>query len=684
MERTHMISQAQSFTTTTAGWPIVFSDDFNSYDIGDFSDGYSPVREFHFPPRIRNQGEWQEIASHHLWDPSRNPDFPNWKIIGEDGGKRLKQTLNNMLNRKDWKYPIKKLLFPSRLQLLLTMPALAAGDFRWSDYAVRLEGKALQKDDYYGLMFRSVDGQQHYLFALKDDKAFLMKRQMDRLYELKSVRYRYTCGESLSLSIVAEGDRIRCFVDDRMVMEGKDKAYDRGRMGIASNVPALFTKVEVFMKEETSRTFLAAQSRAEREQKELTRALPSLELWKRIRIPDLCSGRSVRFGDLTGNGTKDLVMAQGTELAADHCAINALTAIDCDGNILWKRGVPTGERKCLPCDLPFQIYDIDGDGKNEVICAINFEIQILDGSTGEIKAKRPTPQSTSPLNKFERILGDCLYFANLRGNARPQEILFKDRYSELYAYDSSLNPLWEYRCNTGHFPFTFDPEDRGEEKILIGYTLLDGAGKKIWSLPLNDHADAVAAFKFPGDNEFTILIAASDEGMIFADMKGHIKKHLRLGHVQTVTIANLMGTPGEFQIATNTFWGNPGNIYILDKRGSLLSSFQPSVYGSPLYPVNWAGNGEKLLLLGAASTLEGGLYDGFGRQAVCFPDDGHPTLCYNAVDFAGDSQDSIVCWDFEELWIYTRSGAKTERAPHRPTIRPSLYNASNYRSNISI
>ena len=39
----------------------------------------------------------------------------------------------------------------------------------------------------------------------------------------------------------------------------------------------------------------------------------------------------------------------------------------------------------VSADMPFQIYDIDGDGKDEVIVGRNFEIQILEGTTGKIK-----------------------------------------------------------------------------------------------------------------------------------------------------------------------------------------------------------------------------------------------------------------------------------------------------------
>jgi rhamnogalacturonan endolyase len=170
--------------------------------------------------------------------------------------------------------------------------------------------------------------------------------------------------------------------------------------------------------------------------------------------------------------------------------------------------------------------------------------------------------------------------------------------------------------------------------------------------------------------------------LVFADMQGKILKHLRLGHAQTVTIANLMGDSSQVQIATNTFWGNPGIISVLNKEGEVLRSFQPSIYGSPLFPVNWTGERQKLLLLSARHTKEGGLYDGYGRQAVVFPDDGHPYLCCEAMDCKGDFRDEIICWDHDQLWIYTQDGL-SESPPSTPrSIQPPLFNASNYRSNL--
>jgi len=679
-----MLDNTNTFAEKVEQWELILDENFSRYATGDFSEGYTAVCEFHFPEKKIDQGEWEEISSHHLWDPSRNDDFPNWKICLEDGQKRLKQTLANRMNRKNWKYPIKKLFLKSRLQLLLAMPALATGDSNWSDYGFRTEVRPLAKDDFCGLLFRGLDGQRHYQFGVKDGKALLMKREWNELRSLRVGNCEYGWDRYISLSVIVEGDHIRCFADDKCIFEATDEGYRNGKVGLISNVPALFRRAEIYMPKEVLKSSTIVRKKVDEDSKAFQEKFPRAELWKKISIPNFCSGRSLRFGDLTGNGNCDILIAKGKILKPDHCAITCLTAVDQDGRVLWQKGTLTPDMECLPCDLPFQVYDIDGDGLNEVVCAMDFEIQILDGRTGEVKAKRPTPKSTTPQNQFDQILGDCFYFANLSGGARPQEILFKDRYSKIYAYDNRLELLWEHECNTGHYPFTFDPDQSGREKVLVGYTLLDADGKKIWNLPLQDHADAVAAVKFPGQSEYAVIIAASDEGLIFADLSGKIKKHLRMGHLQTVTIADLMGDSSGVQIATNTFWGNPGNIYVFDEKAKILSSFQPSLYGSPLYPVNWTGDGQRLLLLSGANGPKGGLYDGLGRQAVNFPKDGHPYLCCEAIDMTGDPRDEIVCWDFENLWIYTQSDSGSSSISRVRPVRPAPFNASNYRSNIAL
>ena len=125
-----------------------------------------------------------------------------------------------------------------------------------------------------------------------------------------------------------------------------------------------------------------------------------------------------------------------------------------------------GEKNCLSSDLPFQVYDIDGDGRDEIICARDFHLEILDGASGEVRLSAPTPPAVPPFDRFKNILGDCICICNVSGGPRPTDILVKDRYSKIWVYNSRLGPLWEY-CSEremGHFPFALDLMAMAEKK----------------------------------------------------------------------------------------------------------------------------------------------------------------------------------------------------------------------------
>ena len=162
--------------------------------------------------------------------------------------------------------------------------------------------------------------------------------------------------------------------------------------------------------------------------------------------------------------------------------ISCLTAVSVDtGKVLWQKGEPSElkEHQYLTADLPFQIYDIDGDGIDEVILARNFRLMILDGRDGSIKKEAPTPIQDDPPEQlcgmefgkhaFDRLNVDAIRIVNVSGSARPGEILIKDRYSRLWIYDSDLKPIWKFtHNNTGHFPYAYDYNGDGDHRRSYG------------------------------------------------------------------------------------------------------------------------------------------------------------------------------------------------------------------------
>jgi rhamnogalacturonan endolyase len=288
-----------------------------------------------------------------------------------------------------------------------------------------------------------------------------------------------------------------------------------------------------------------------------------------------------------------------------------------------------------------------------------------------------------PEDDLFRIPGDSICFADLRGAGRRSDVLVKDRYSNVTAYDDKLNMLWRFHGNTGHYPAVADVDGDGREEVMIGYTLVDDDGSVLWSIEVADHQDAIAIAPIGSDREeLLIALACGEGGTVVCNTSGRILWRERTGHVQRLTAARVRDDVPGLQIATKTFWGNPDIICLYDAKGEMLESVEISGGGAVLSPVNWRGDGVELLLTSGSLRL-GGMLDGRLRRVVEFPEDGHPTLCAEAIDLMGDPRDEIVLWDLDRMWIYTPEGEPPAGRVYRPRRQPH-HNMSDYRAEISV
>src|SRR6185503_15895074 len=176
-------------------------------------------------------------------------------------------------------------------------------------------------------------------------------------------------------------------VDGRLLIEAQDGARLTGKAGLVAQVPARYQDFRVTACEAT-RQAIAGRLRAREEELARLRAgNPAPRLWKKFETPGFGAGRNVRFGDLDGDGAADLLIAQNIPRvrgdAFDH--ISALTAVTLDGKVLWQLGRPALGNGLLTNDTPFQIHDVDGDGRNDVLLVRDFKLQLLDGRTGAVK-----------------------------------------------------------------------------------------------------------------------------------------------------------------------------------------------------------------------------------------------------------------------------------------------------------
>jgi hypothetical protein len=417
---------------------------------------------------------------------------------------------------------------------------------------------------------------------------------------------------------------------------------------------------------------------------------PKPRLWKKFDTPGFGAGRNVRFGDLDGDGMADMLIAQNIpRIRADAFdQISCLTAVNLDGKVLWRVGKPDPRNTLLTNDTPFQIHDIDGDGKNEVVLVRDFKLQILDGRTGKVRQSVWMPQlpPADSERPYEMEAGDSIAFVNFSGNKNRQEILVKDRYKHFWVYNNKLELLWKGDGQTGHYPFPMDVDGKGRDWLMIGYSLWSPSGEKLWSqdTEIKDHADGIAIANLSGDPkaEPRVYASGSDEGFIMYDIHGKLLKHVLLGHNQSPSIGHYRtDVPGLQYISVN-YWGSPGIVTLFDWDGNVLAQEEPIHSGSPMLPVNWRGDGQEFCLL-SGNPKEGGMVDGRLRRAVMFPDDGHPDLAANVLDLTGDQRDEIVLWDTNRVWIYTQDRPFQGKRIYAPVRNPD-YNESNYRTNVSL
>lgn len=653
---------------------VLQKEDFSDFNIGDFPYDleHSAMGEYHYYPPQGYQGNWYCPIT------DSNMRGPMWMIVQRDGKKAIE---SQVMHRQR----------PSVWNMIVT------GDEEWQDYQVEAELKILNTSLLAGLAFRYQNSRCFYSICFENQSVKIIKRHHEDYVELFSKSFKYNCDMIYQIKVICDGSKFEFYINDQYIAKVEDSAFKKGRIALCANTPAQFSEIKISSTMIAYEKLCAQQKTKRKELRTIRKRYPQPKLWKVLDLDNFGTGRSIRFGDLTGNGQYDILLAQSQKrIFKDRYAnISCLTAIDLDGNILWQIGEPNEDNAYITADLPFQIVDIDMDGKNEVVVAMDFKLMILEGSTGKIKKSIRTPISDAPVGTlyagvpfdryaFDRVNIDCIRICNFSGKEKPTDILVKDRYSRIWVYDNELNFLWKYHDGiTGHFPYTEDINNDGREEMVVGYNLVDADGNRLWTLPIHtDHTDEIIIGKWnPDICEQLIGLVCGDEGFVICDLEGNILLKDLIGHAQRISVGNFRPELDGLEIAVTTYWGHQGIFYIYSGRGEMLYSSEPGINGIMITPVNWTGDGQDLILING-NVEKGGMMDGYARRVVTFPDDGHPDLCAEVVDLTGDCRDEIVLWDNKKMFIYTQDKKFTGGRIYNPYKYPN-YNASNYRGEYS-
>lgn len=383
--------------------------------------------------------------------------------------------------------------------------------------------------------------------------------------------------------------------------------------------------------------------------------MESIEIKSTLNITAAGAGNEIRFGDIDGDGRMEFIMVQPgkpTDTRYFSAGISCATAFSPDGELLWQIGTPDKSAAAYDGDLPIQIYDIDKDGKNEVIIIINDELLILDGKTAETKKSVPLP---------DRYACDSITIADLDGSGYAQNIIIKNAFSNLWAYDVNLNILWSFQGNIGRTPAVCDINGDGIEEVIAGSCVLSGTGELLWEAEISGHISSIC---IQNDEEPIILMAGQyiSAYTVAGDLIWQINesaKKITTGHFRDNTSSN------DILIVDN--------LSLFDENGHFLYQKNETVYLPIL--VNNFDKSEKTYIVGhKKEDVCTTIYDGYMRAIYTLPTFGSIAAC----DICGNGIPQIIIYNDETMDIYSFYSinlAEAER-PYPRQQTKQYYNSS--------
>ena len=337
-------------------------------------------------------------------------------------------------------------------------------------------------------------------------------------------------------------------------------------------------------------------------------------------------GGYLSVGDLDGDGNAEYVVTQGTR----H-----LAAFDADGTLMWKkRRKEYGQvRVHVECEMPTVVYDIDGDGRAEVIARWYLEdtrdavpfIFILDGETGEIRYRAALPIHLWPESVLSMAHSGNIVVGHIEVDRPPHLIVggmcwglaILDHELRLRFCDPQFGRVHDRMTGFGlcHTPQLFDVDGDGVNELFLGRTTCRADGEILWEIDPEefspaqiDHVDSLAVGDLDEDGRFEV--AASNAASLFDAHTGELLwQHPDLvHHGQQLRVARVRDDVEGRQILVRA--AKRGAVQIFSADGHLLESLE---HGGMLCPLNWSGNGLQQISLGDA------VFDGWGEKVATLP-----------------------------------------------------------------
>jgi hypothetical protein len=412
----------------------------------------------------------------------------------------------------------------------------------------------------------------------------------------------------------------------------------------------------------------------------------------------------LRLGDLDGDGKLEFVMGQPKPQPDAHTPqeVVRVTAFTLSGRQIWqytRPGNPNLGSHSASSDIPLQVYDLDGDGKSEVIAAFSStELTILNGRDGKIVRTIPLPQGRSATGNSGS--SDCIVIANLRGTAWPQDFIVKTRYTQVWGIDGrDGKELWTQRAqgdNLAHYGYAFNADTDPMDEYISGWQLLDHDGTVKWRASgLTMHLDAISIGDIdnnPANGKEMAL--ASQVGALYdgqgkerwrernTEPEGQGLQHIAIGDFSPKHAGKEVVMLERIGPRTST--GRDANI-LTSATGELIWKERRTGNDYGWLSVteritNWDGTGKDQILSYRRTSKPPTIYDGDGNAVATFPHPGSYIDFVIHADLCGDEKEEVVVYNENTAWIYANGGCDLAAPPRRPALPQNrrLYNWTIY------
>jgi rhamnogalacturonan endolyase len=398
-------------------------------------------------------------------------------------------------------------------------------------------------------------------------------------------------------------------------------------------------------------------------------------------------GFTTAFGDIDGDGVTDAVFRLDNginERSVDPGIPVELEAITSYGKSIWRRPL-VWHAQCFGShnNSPVLLYDLNGDGRDEVICRAGEDGQVylavLDGMTGETLRRTPwTPLVSDFSRSSTRIVLGIAYLDGKNPAIITQSGLYEN---EIFtAYDGNLKQLWQFRSfgetngSGAHYIVAADVNGDGRDEVFDGGTCINSDGTLRWSITVG-HPDVVAVKHIipnrPGREVFVAVEDNTNAGAYVVDAntgkvlwKVNREEDPRWTHAHTGWVADIIADSPGMEMMTNRDGHLLRDTLLFDAFGKIVLS--PWVGGWT--PVNWLGGDKREMMSNDGKKL--GYFNGrtFDELPNSGPNEGNGRPMY-AADLMGDFRDELICTvnngNRRSVVIYTNTTPIAKRSTTR-------------------